>query len=43
MSKAQIRPEITAIYPLEDFATALVHFADQGVQGKLVLTTGRET
>lgn len=41
--QGQIRPEITAIYPLEDFATALVHFADQGVQGKLVLTTGRET
>ena len=39
----KIRPEITAFYPLEDFSTALARFADQGVQGKLVLTTGRET
>ena len=39
----KIRPEITAIYPLENFSTALTRFADQSVQGKLVLTTDRET
>jgi NADPH2:quinone reductase len=39
--RGEIRPEITATYPLEDFATALARFADHDVQGKLVLTTGR--
>ncbi len=38
--RGEIRPEVTASYPLEDFATALARFADRDVQGKLVLTTG---
>jgi NADPH2:quinone reductase len=39
--RGDIRPEITATYPLEEFAAALARFADHDVQGKLVLTTGR--
>ncbi len=39
--QGEIRPEVTASYPLEDFVTALSRFADHDVQGKLVLTTGR--
>ncbi len=35
-----VRPEVTARYPLEDFAIALARFADHDVTGKLVLTTG---
>ena len=35
----KIRPEVTATYPLEAFATALARFADHDVQGKLILTT----
>jgi NADPH:quinone reductase-like Zn-dependent oxidoreductase len=38
----EIRPEVTASYPLEDFAAALARFADHDVQGKMVLTTGRD-
>ena len=41
--RAEIRPEVTASYPLEDFATALARFADHDVQGKLVLITGEGT
>ncbi|MDP6604005.1 MAG: NADPH:quinone oxidoreductase family protein [Rhodospirillales bacterium] len=37
--RGEIRPEVTASYALEDFATALARFADHDVQGKLVLTT----
>ena len=40
--RGEIRPEVTATYPLEDFAAALARFADHDVQGKLVLLTGRE-
>ena len=40
--RGDIRPEITATYPLEDFATALARFADHDVRGKLVLTTERD-
>ncbi len=39
--RGEIRPEVTATYPLEDFAAALARFADHDVQGKLVLTMGR--
>ena len=36
--RGEIRPEVTARYPLADFATALARFADHDVRGKLVLT-----
>ncbi len=41
--RGEIWPEVTASYPLEDFATALARFADHDVQGKLVLTMGRSS
>ena len=39
--RGEIRPEVTATYPLEDFVTALARFADHDVRGKLVLTAGQ--
>ncbi len=39
--RGEIRPEVTATYPLDDFAAALARFVDRDVQGKLVLTMGR--
>jgi NADPH2:quinone reductase len=39
--RGEIRPEVSATYPLEDFTTALARFADHDVQGKLVLSMGR--
>jgi NADPH2:quinone reductase len=38
----QIRPEVSATYPLEDFKTALAGFGRGKVQGKVVLTTGKQ-
>ncbi|MHA1108223.1 MAG: NADPH:quinone oxidoreductase family protein [Alphaproteobacteria bacterium] len=38
----KIRPEITATYKLEDFRTALGRFGAGGMQGKIVLTMGRD-
>lgn len=39
--KRQIRPEITAVYPLEEFQAALARFGERKSAGKMVLTTGR--
>ena len=40
--KGEIRPEITATYPLEDFHKAIVQFGERRSIGKMVLTTGRD-
>jgi NADPH:quinone reductase len=39
--KGQLKPEITATYEMEDFATALARFENRSVTGKMVMTTGR--
>lgn len=40
-AKGLLRPEITATYEMEDFATALARFENRSVTGKMVMTTGR--
>ena len=39
--RGEIKPELQATYPLEDFQTALGRFAAHEIKGKIVLTTGR--
>ena len=39
--KGEIRPEITATYPLEDFQKAIALFGQRKSIGKIVLTTGK--
>ena len=38
--KGQVKPEITATYPLDDFAAAWTLFGEGKTKGKMVLTTG---
>jgi len=41
LAAGKIRPQITATYPIEAFATAMARFAEKQSIGKMVLTTGR--
>jgi NADPH2:quinone reductase len=38
--KGQVKPELTATYPLEEFATVMKMFGERTSKGKMVLTTG---
>lgn len=38
--KGQFKPELTATYPIEEFATVWKMFAERKTKGKIVLTTG---
>ena len=40
--EGKLKPHVSARYPLERFADALAHFVERGVQGKMILTPGRE-
>lgn len=42
LSKGKIKPQVTDVYPLEEFMTALSHFGANKSNGKMVLTTGRD-
>jgi len=41
-TKGEIRPEITATYPLESFQSAIGVFGERKAVGKVVLTTGKD-
>ena len=41
LAKGQIKPQVTDIYPLEEYTTALSRFGSNKSNGKMVLTTGR--
>ena len=41
LAKGQIKPQVTDIYPLEEYTTALSRFGSNKSNGKIVLTTGR--
>jgi NADPH:quinone reductase len=38
--KGQVKPELTASYPMEEFQTVLKMFGERKTKGKIVLTTG---
>ena len=39
--RGKLKPEVSAVYPLEQFQTALAGFGKGGIEGKVVLTTAR--
>jgi len=42
LGKGQIKPQVTNVYPLEDYVTALSQFGNNKSNGKMILTTGRD-
>jgi NADPH2:quinone reductase len=39
--RGKLKPEVSAVHPLEQFQTALAGFGKGGIEGKVVLTTAR--